>query len=117
MRKKIVIFISITIVIIILFGLIRQISEALKVGERLEKAASDLFKLQEENKELKNKLAETEDASFLEEQARNELNMAREGEVVVIIPGGEIKRVIEGQKPKKKVVLPNWQGWFKVFGI
>lgn len=115
MRKKVVILSSIIIVIIILFGLIKQISEALQAGDRLEKAASDLFKLQEENQELKKRLSETEDSTFLEEQARNKLNLARENETVVIISDKEIKRVIEAGKPKKQVKLPNWQGWLKLF--
>ncbi len=115
MRKKLVIFVAIIIVIIILISLIRQISEAVKKGERLEKSAADLFKLQEENKELKKKLSETEDTSFLEEQARNKLNMARSSETVVIIPDEEIKRVLEAGKPKKKINLPNYQGWLRLF--
>ena len=117
MRKKIVILVSIILVIIILFGLIRQISQALQAGGRLDRATSDLLELQEENKKLKHKLSKTEDQTFLEEQARNKLNLVRPNDTIVIIPEGDIKRVIEAGKPKKQVKLPNWQGWFKLFGI
>lgn len=100
--------------IAIFYSLSRQIYNSLSAGRRLDQAASDLAQLQRKNLELKKKLKDVGGVQFVEEQARDKLNMARDGETVVIIPDKEIDKILnQGQKPPEKV--PNWQGWLKLF--
>ncbi|HCM37155.1 MAG: hypothetical protein UV61_C0001G0079 [Candidatus Gottesmanbacteria bacterium GW2011_GWB1_43_11] len=69
-------------------------------------------RLLEENAALKSKLQEVESPEFIEKQAREKLNLQKEGEVVVVLP----KDLIRSQ-PQAAVepTLPNWQRWWKVF--
>ena len=115
MLKKITLGVAILIVIVIAYNLISQIADALKSGERLSKEAEEVYQLEGKNRQLKKKLSEIKSPLFIEEQARNKLNLGKKGETVVIIPEEKIKQVL-GATPSAQVArLPNWLGWLKVF--
>ncbi len=114
MRKKIASIGIILLVLLGLFGLGKQISKALEAGHRLDKAADNLNKLQQENRELQNRLVQVQRLEFIEEQARNKLNLAKKGETIVVIPQEEIDKVLGLNKKVKEIKLPNWQGWLKL---
>ncbi len=67
-------------------------------------------KLEDENKMLKKRLEETQTDAFVEKEARNKLNLQKEGEVVVIIP----KTPVEEVPPEDPLPQPNWQKWWKL---
>lgn len=115
MPGKITLFIFLVIFAVILYGLGKQIYEALQAGKRLDQEVEAVVKLQQKNAELKKKLTESESLAFIEEQARNKLQFARLGESVIIIPQEVIDRIIEAEKPVHVVQVPNWQGWLKLF--
>ena len=93
----------------------QQIFKALQAEGRLDEKVEQLVKVQDENRELKLKLAETESYQFIERVARNNLNLARPEETMVIIPKGEIDQIINANKLNPEVKMPNWQGWLKLF--
>ena len=115
MRKNISIIVILSIGLIILAGLIRQISSALQATNRLDDAATEVTMLQEENRELKKQLEKTETIAFIEEMARNKLNLNRSNETIFIIPQDKIKKVIEAGKPVEIPKTPNYQGWLELF--
>lgn len=115
MNKRIAIVLAIFISILILFGLFQQILKALQSGGILDQKAAELGKVQEENRKLKLKLEETENYQFIERVARDKLNLARENEVIVIIPQEKIDKIINSNRPLPEIKVPNWQGWFKLF--
>jgi cell division protein FtsB len=114
MMRKIIYLLALAGVGIILYSFIRQIYDALEVGKRVDLEIEDLGKLQKQNLELKKKLAQMETVGFLEQQARDKLNMAREGETVFIIPQEVLDQVLKVEKVEK-VVEPNWKGWLRLF--
>jgi cell division protein FtsB len=68
--------------------------------------------LKKENTELKKKLSDVEDPEYIEQQAREKLNLQREGEIVVVLPKDL------GQTEEPQVVLanePNWKQWWRLF--
>lgn len=100
---------------LILISLIKQISESLDAGKRLDREVEEVTGLQEENKKLKRRLEEVLKLEFIEEVARNKLNLSRTNETVVIIPQEAVNQVIASNQEVKESKLPNWQGWLRLF--
>lgn len=115
MLRKIGILVVTIVVLLIVYNLLSQIFEALKSGERLTQEIESLYKLEAKNKELKKRLSEIKSPRFLEEQARNKLNLGKRGETVVIIPEEKIRQVLGDHQAAQEARLPNWLGWWKIF--
>ncbi|MBI2011254.1 septum formation initiator family protein [Candidatus Daviesbacteria bacterium] len=115
-RKAVIIVITLLIILVII-SLGRQIIGALQAGDRLDTTTERLVRLQQENRLLKEKLKDTQRLDFIEEQARDKLGLAKENEVIVIIPESEVKKVLSLNKGKEEIKLSNWQGWLKLFGF
>lgn len=115
MFKKFGVILGIIIIFILSLNIIGQIVTTLKSGERVEKATEALHQLEQENKQFKKRLEEVKSADFIEKEARNKLGLAKEGEVVVIIPDEKIDLILGNNKKEEKPRLPNYLGWWKVF--
>lgn len=114
MVRKIALGAIILIVLLIGHNLIVQIMDALRSGERLSEAADKVYRLEVENKQLKQKLKEVQSEEFIEEQSRNKLGLSKAGEILVIIPEDKLRLVMEASAPAR-IRLPNPLGWWKVF--
>ena len=109
-------------IIYIIFSLLcvyltTNISKILSANGKISKAEQNLKTFQKENYELRQELQEVQKGQFLEKQARDKLGLAKEGEVVLVLPGREIikKANHDYQKPVETAdVLPNWQKWLKL---
>lgn len=105
------------IIVIVGIGLIisfsRNIYRLLKAGDQVRLTQERLEKLEKESQELSKKKEYFQSQEFIEEEARNKLNMSKPEETVVILPPnvGETKETNLTSPPK----LPNWQRWFKLF--
>lgn len=115
MAKKLKTVVIILVAALILISLIKQISESLNISQRLEGQVEEVARLQEENKRLKKRLEEVLELEFIEEVARNKLNLSRPNETVVVIPLETINQVIASNKELEEPKLPNWQGWLRLF--
>lgn len=99
-----------------IFGLFLIISLSRSVWELYGK--KDIFdnteirlqKVREENQVLQKQLAEVTSPGYVEKQAREKLNLAKAGEVIVILP--EVTPALEA-KPARE--LANWQKWLNLF--
>ncbi len=116
MKRKIVIIIAVLVLIFIVYNFGVRILTAFKAGDRLTAAASRLHTLEVKNKELKAQLEEVSSADYIEKQARDKLGLAKEGEILVVIPEERIKQVLGLQKETtQEEKLPNWLGWIRLF--
>jgi cell division protein FtsB len=115
MPKKIILFTSLGVAILIAYGLIAQIFNTIHSGDRLEQATNELNQLQLKNSELKRKLDEVKTDYFVEKEARDKLNLSREGETIIVIPDERINQILGKDKMNDAIRLPNWQGWLKLF--
>lgn len=116
MAKKIIFTAIILISVFIAYNLITQIFQALHSGDRLSLAAETLYKLEVENKRLKERLERIRTDEFIVEQARNKLGLVKKGETLIIIPEDKINQVLgASQSAQKQERLPNWVGWFRLF--
>src|SRR5437660_2182099 len=59
------------------FNLLKQITDALKSGERLSSQAEAVYNLEAKNKVLKKKLSQIQAPEFIEETARNKLGLGK----------------------------------------
>ncbi len=108
--KTLVLFIFVYLIYVLSSGL----WQLYKAGGRVEEARSRLVEERQKNEELKKKLSEVKSDDFIEREAREELNMQKPGEVVVILPEIDLKGLDESQKNAEKSTK-NWQKWFQLF--
>ena len=116
MKSKIVIVIAALVLIFIIYNFGVRILTAFKAGDRLTEAADRLHALEIKNKELKQQLEDVTSPDYIEKTARDKLGLAKEGEVVVVIPEEKIKQVLGVKKDSaEEERLDNWLGWFRLF--
>lgn len=115
MLNKLAIIGGILLIIVICYSLAKQTYDSLQVESRVDLETEKLLSLQKENSELKNKLAEVNSIPFIESEARDRLNFARANETVVIIAPDELQKILGVASEKQKEIIPNWQGWLKLF--
>lgn len=102
-------------IIVICYSLAKQAYDSLQVGSRIDSETEKLLGLQKKNSELKNQLKQVNSVGFIESQARDRLNFSRAKETVVIISQEELQKVLGAAVEKKEELIPNWQGWLKLF--
>lgn len=117
MPKTITIVIIFIVASLILTGLFRQIQSALKASQRLDQAADEVLKLQDKNRQLKNKLTEVQSPDFVEQVARDKLGLAKPNETVVVVPKETLEKVLAANNPPAEVKIPNWQGWLRLLKV
>ncbi len=66
------------------------------------------------NKELKERLEYVKSEEFVEKEVRDKLNMAKENEVIVVLPEG-LELRDQQLEASNEEDLPNWQRWLKLF--
>lgn len=82
-------------------------------GYEIMKRVQD--KLQQEtdyNEQLKRNLALVESRQYIEKEARNKLNMGKEGETILLLP--PISPMVEPTSTPIDI-SSNWQRWVKLF--
>ncbi len=114
MIKKITLVSVLLIISLFAYSLITRTMEAVKSGERLSESADLVYKLEAQNKVLKQKLTEVKSPDFIEAEVRNKLGFVKKGETIVVIPEEKLKLVL-GASQSAVIRLPNWLGWLKVF--
>lgn len=114
MKRKIVLIAAIIVVLFIGYNFVNRIYAALKAGDRLTSALGSLHQVEIKNKDLKDQLKQAASLDFVERQARDKLNYAKEGETVVVIPQSKIEQVL-GIAKSVEQRLPNPLGWLKLF--
>ena len=97
--------------LIFIIGLSRSIYSLWQKGSLVTEQETQRKKLEAENQVLQRKLAEAQSSPFIEKQARERLNLQREGEVVVVLP----KNLPTPQPQVVTLPVPSWQQWWKLF--
>jgi len=112
-RSNIILFI---LVITLTFSLARNITRTNKANLKIEEAKLRVEKLRNENEELNKKLENVKE-EFIEKQLRDKLGLAKEGEIIVVLPNEEILRKLAPNYTDEEETLPdpNWKKWMKLF--
>ncbi len=114
MKRRILVISAIILLLIAIFGLSKQIIASLQAGSRLDRATNEVSKLQQENQNLHKQLTEVNQPQYIEQEARNKLNLGQKGETIVIIPQSEIDKVLSASKKPVEIKIPNWQAWLNL---
>jgi cell division protein FtsB len=107
-------------IIVILIGLVlvinlsRNILKLLKAGDRISLAERKLAELEKKNQQLAEQKEYYQSEDFVEQEARNKLNMARPGEAIVILPPN-VKELLGKTESKSTSGSANWEMWWKLF--
>ncbi|MBN1169382.1 septum formation initiator family protein [Candidatus Woesebacteria bacterium] len=111
---------KILLVLMVIFfsiSLYRNYSKVKSSSERIEAARERVEQLKRENDTLKQDLKEKESEEFIEKELRDKLNLAKEGEIIVVLPDEEILRKLAPEREDEEEYLPdpNWKKWLKIF--
>jgi len=81
-----------------------------------------LEKTKSENERLKRELAEAQTPEYIEAQAREKLNMVKEGEKIVLMPnqsignaGDLVLPLNENNGDNSQENIANWKKWWRLF--
>ncbi len=121
MNSKIVnimgLFLSVAVFTILASSLIKSISR-IKVGNNaIEKINQKIEKAEIENKKLAEQLKVSQSSEYLEKQFRDKMGLAKEGEIVLVLPEAEIVKRLSPQIPEDIEAKPksNLEKWTDLF--
>lgn len=121
MKTKIVNIIGLLSAIVLFLVLLTSLINSLKrikEGQNIvNKNKIKLEKIKEENKLLENQVEIVQSDEYLERQFRDKLGLAKEGEIVLVLPEAEIVKKLSPQIPEENEAKPkpNWQKWLELF--
>lgn len=117
MAKNKIIWLSIVFIILVLT--VKTFKDGIKLFwslKKIEEIKQEISRLEKENKEMFVKEKYFSSEEFIEEEARNKLNMARPGEAVVILPPDFQEKLKQsGQSFSQTPSLSNWKKWWRLF--
>ena len=110
-------YVAILLSALIITSLARNVLRIQRAGGGVEKAEKRVDKLVQEKEELEAKLEEVRSDEFIEKQLRDKLNLAKEDEIVIILPDDEILKKLAPKHEEEEEVLPdpNWKKWVHLF--
>ena len=112
--RKIVLYGVIIFQIILIISLVRGIQLSMRTKERITSLEGKKQQLENEAKELKTREEYVESPYYLEKGAREELQLSKPGETVVIVP--DIYSTVETDRREAEDLKEkaNWQKWWDV---
>ncbi|MGB9706966.1 MAG: FtsB family cell division protein [Microgenomates group bacterium] len=114
MKKRLVQTIFIIIGVALIIKLSGDILRLLKAGDQVRLAEKRVLELERKKEKLSEERQYYQSKEFIEEEARNKLNMAKPGETIVILPPN-IGNLVSRPQPELNPQLPNWKKWWKLF--
>lgn len=111
MIKRLITFFVVIISFIFIVQISRSIYSLWQKGSLITEQEAILRQKQAENNKLKQKLSDVESPEFIEKEAREKLNLQKEGEVVVVLPKNLPQA---GTATSVSQNLPNWQKWWQL---
>lgn len=111
------VWVAILLILVFSISLIRSVTKILEAKRRIKEEAAKVEKLKAENEEIRKKIEAVKTQEYLEKQMRDKLGLAKEGEIVVILPDEETLRKLAPQEIEEKETLPDptWKKWLKLF--
>jgi cell division protein FtsB len=103
--------------LLLVLSLVRNILKISEARKKIEKERTRVENLKKENEELERKLQETSGVEFIERQLRDKLGLAKEGEIVIVLPEEKVLEQLVPNLPEEEETLPDpiWKKWLKLF--
>jgi cell division protein FtsB len=108
---------SVAVFAILASSMVKSVKR-IKMGDDLiAKTKQKVQKQDEENKKLAEQVNIFQSQDFLEKQLRNKLGLAKEGEIILVLPEPDIVKKLAPQIPEEEEIKPkpNWQKWVEMF--
>lgn len=86
MRHKLATWVLLLLVFLFIINIIRSVVYLSKRGNIISDYESQLEKEKDKQEILKRRLAQVESNKYIEKEARDKLNLGKEGEVVLLLP-------------------------------
>ncbi|MBI3397020.1 septum formation initiator family protein [Candidatus Woesebacteria bacterium] len=105
------------VVLAFLIAFVRNFSNIIQAQKRIESQRLKVEKLNSENEELKNRNKSEQSEQFIEKQLRDKLGLAKEGEIILVLPDENTLRKLAPPNIEEDQALPdpNWKKWLKLF--
>ena len=115
--SKFGVFIALFLILIFSISLIRNVTKILDAKRRIKEEGEKVKALEAENEEIRRKIEDVKSQEYLEKQMRDKLGLAKEGEIVVVLPDEETLRKLVPKEEEEKETLPDptWKKWLKLF--
>ncbi len=103
--------------LLLIISLARNILKISEAKRRIENERTRVENLKKENEALEKRLAETSGVEFIEKQLRDKLGLAKEGEIVVVLPEEKVLEQLVSKISEEEETLPDpiWKRWLKLF--
>lgn len=110
-------YILLLLLIFILISLTSNLIKVRQAYEKIKKEETKVEDLKKENEQIKSELEMVKTDEFIETQLRDKLGLAKEGEIVVVLPDEEVLRKLapEIREEKDSLPDPNWKRWLNLF--
>lgn len=108
---------AVVVFLILISSLFKSVAR-IKVGNVLiEKTKAKIEKSEAENQKLADQLKITQSEEFMEKQLRNKMGLAKEGEIILVLPEADIVKRLSPQIPIEEDIKPksNLQKWVELF--
>ncbi len=114
-KSKTLVYVVLVIQVIVIISLIRGLFESYKTKERVAMLLDTKAKLEVEHAKLVKEANYVASEYYLEKVAREELQRAKEGESVVIIPRNEEENLdMSVRKEKTRLSVEAWRQWWEL---
>jgi|SaaInlV_120m_DNA_4_1040238.scaffolds.fasta_scaffold27076_2 cell division protein FtsB len=100
--------------VVLIVSLVKGIEKSKHSRGRVESLLEEKQELGNQRAELLEKLEYVQGEDYLEKIARDELNLAKEGEVVVIVPEDSDQFSVISSQEEKTAKKTNWEKWLDV---
>jgi len=115
-RRYIEIIISILAVLGVIFLVVKNfemINRRAQLEEKVLKLTNEIKSLEEQKASLQSQFNETQKDVFVEEQAREKLNLQKQGEKAVVIEGMEVGEANKSQSTSSGGIVEKIKEFFK----
>lgn len=110
---KLILLIALTVSI----SLFRNVVKINKAYKKIDDAQAVVDEYKDENSSLKERVEFVSSEEFVEKQLREQLGLAKDGEIVVVLPDDETLRKLAPIEFRSQELLlyPNWIKWLNLF--
>ena len=117
--KKVPFLFVVIIFIALSLSLYRSVVRMGKANVGISEARERVDKLKEENRKLEEEIKKVRNIEFIEKQLRDKLGLAKEGEIVVVLPEDDVLRKLAPEIEEEEETLPdpNWKKWMRLFDL
>ena len=110
-------YILIIATVFLFLSLSKSVEKVKRANSQVSDARVRVDEVSKENSDLKSRLDSVSQPLYIEKQLRDGLGMAKEGEVVLVLPDDEILRKLAPNDTYEEESLPdpNWKKWKNLF--